>query len=224
MDEGVKRRYLSPRRAAQAAETRRAILASAYHLFLDRGYAATSIRAIATAAHVSDQTVYTTFGDKPSLLFEVGVAVLSGELGAESPDTRDYVAEILAEDDVDRRLALAAAWERSVWERGMLRFESMLLDAAATDSRAAEVAAAAWKQKYEQNRELFAAIFPPAWRNPGDDFDELYDLFFALDSAAFVRILVEDRGWSFDDFERWFAEMLRRVFVRPSPTDPGDVR
>jgi hypothetical protein len=39
-------------------------------------------------------------------------------------------------------------------------------------------------------------------------------VFFALDSAAFVRILIDDRGWSYDTYERWLAAILRRIFTR----------
>lgn len=95
----------------------------------------------------------------------------------------------------------------------MLRFESMLLEADAHDARAAAVAESVWQRKYDENRELFAAVFAGSMR-PEDDFDEAYDVFFALNSAAFVRVLVDDRGWTFDTYERWTATMLRRLFHR----------
>ena len=55
MTEPVKgtRRYNSPRRREQAAETRRQILASAQALFERGGFAGTSMAAIASAAGVS---------------------------------------------------------------------------------------------------------------------------------------------------------------------------
>ena len=46
------------------------MLDAAHELFLANGYAATSVKAIAAAADVSDQTVYTTFGDKPKKTFQ----------------------------------------------------------------------------------------------------------------------------------------------------------
>ena len=49
--------------------TRRAILDAAHHLFLEKGYAATSIEAIAEHAQVARQTVYDAFGDRTSLLY-----------------------------------------------------------------------------------------------------------------------------------------------------------
>ena len=55
-----KRRYQAPRRAEQAAATRRAILAAARDLFVSRGYATTTVADIAERAQVSVDTVYAT--------------------------------------------------------------------------------------------------------------------------------------------------------------------
>jgi AcrR family transcriptional regulator len=209
-----KRSYRAPRRQAQAEATRRAILDAAHERFLADGYDTTSIRTIAKDADVSEQTVYNAFGDKPSLLVAVGLRVLSGELAPALSDQGDFRTQLLAKSDPIERIRFAAAWSRMVWEQGMLRFESMLLDAAAADPRAAEVATAIWQRKYNENKELFAIAFPAAGRNRGDDPDEAYDVFFALDSAAFVRILIDDREWSYDTYERWLATILRRLFTR----------
>ena len=209
-----KRPYSAPRRQAQAEATRRTILKAAHERFLAGGYDATSIRAIAKDADVSEQTVYNVFGDKPSLLVAVGLRVVSGELAPALSDQGDFRTQLLARSDPLERIKFAAAWSRMVWEQGMLRFESMLLDAAATDQRAAEVATAIWQRKYDENKELFAIAFPEACRPDGDDPDEAYDVFFVIDSAAFVRILIDDRGWSYDTYERWLSTILRRLFTR----------
>jgi AcrR family transcriptional regulator len=54
----VKRSYRSPRRREAAEATRRLILGAALELFTERGFAETSIRAVAERAEVSDQTIY----------------------------------------------------------------------------------------------------------------------------------------------------------------------
>ena len=62
------RGYNSPVRREQATRTRQRILNAAAELFPDRGYGATSIRAIAEAAQVAPDTVYATFGSKARVL------------------------------------------------------------------------------------------------------------------------------------------------------------
>jgi hypothetical protein len=64
----VKRRYESAHRQQQARQTRRVILNSAAALFVEPGYAATPLTAIAAKAGVAIQTVYKVFGSKQALL------------------------------------------------------------------------------------------------------------------------------------------------------------
>ena len=59
MTASVKRDYRSELRAAQALETRRSIVAAASKLFVEDGYVATTIDAVAVAAGVSRKTVET---------------------------------------------------------------------------------------------------------------------------------------------------------------------
>ncbi|MDT5050485.1 MAG: hypothetical protein QOG75_6389, partial [Mycobacterium sp.] len=60
--------YRSQLRAEQAAGTRQIVLEAATRLFVERGYAATSIDAIAEAAGVGRSTVFAAAGGKSRLL------------------------------------------------------------------------------------------------------------------------------------------------------------
>jgi AcrR family transcriptional regulator/transposase len=62
------RRYDSIGRQAQARRNREAILDAAQRQFLEGGYAATTIAAVAAEAGVSVETVYKAFGGKPDLV------------------------------------------------------------------------------------------------------------------------------------------------------------
>src|SRR6478672_11318927 len=66
MTEG-KRVYNSPLRAEQAQRTRTAVLDAAGRCFLDKGYAATTMKDVAAEAGVSVQTVFGQ-GSKAALL------------------------------------------------------------------------------------------------------------------------------------------------------------
>src|SRR3712207_5019967 len=63
-----KRPYDSSRRRAQAAATRSDILRAAQRLFETRGYAGTTMEAIAAEAGVALKTVYAAFETKSGLL------------------------------------------------------------------------------------------------------------------------------------------------------------
>src|SRR3954452_479410 len=63
-----KQAYRSELRAQQAAATRQLVLDAATSLFVERGYAATSIDLIADTAGVGRSTVFSAAGGKPWLL------------------------------------------------------------------------------------------------------------------------------------------------------------
>ena len=79
MTEPVKRSYDSTKRQAQARRTRARIRDAAAQLFVERGYAATSIAAVAERADVSTQTIFSTFGGKANLLSEAIDVALAGD-------------------------------------------------------------------------------------------------------------------------------------------------
>lgn len=66
-----RRRYSSATRTDQAAATRAAVIAAARQLFLEAGWAGTTVAGIARAAEVSPETIYAVFGGKAPLFAEV---------------------------------------------------------------------------------------------------------------------------------------------------------
>src|SRR5690554_89424 len=63
-----RRGYDASGRQAEAGARRRRVIDSARELFLERGFAATSIADVAEAASVSPQMIYASFGGKAGIL------------------------------------------------------------------------------------------------------------------------------------------------------------
>src|SRR5215471_4504962 len=97
-----KRRYHSPLRSEAARATRQAIIESARRFFLEKGYAATTMPAIARAAGTALDTVYATVGKKPALFRHLIETAISGTAQAVPAGQRDYVRAIRAEPDPAR--------------------------------------------------------------------------------------------------------------------------
>ncbi|HKY76480.1 MAG TPA: helix-turn-helix domain-containing protein, partial [Acidimicrobiia bacterium] len=90
----VKRAYDTRRRQAQARETQAHIADAARELFIERGWATTSIRDIAERAGVSVQTIYNAFeGGKAAIFHRVMDIVVVGDdepvAMAERPEYRE---------------------------------------------------------------------------------------------------------------------------------------
>src|SRR5215469_6594403 len=75
----VKRPYDNSRRQAQSRATRLRILEAAKNLFIERGYPATTLEAIADAADASLPTLYRLFSSKQALLKAVLDASFGGD-------------------------------------------------------------------------------------------------------------------------------------------------
>ena len=71
--------YDNRSRAAAAERTRARVLAAATTAFTETGYAGTTIRAVAEAAEVSQETVYKAFGGKAGLLKSVYDMAMAGD-------------------------------------------------------------------------------------------------------------------------------------------------
>ena len=72
------RRYRSTLREEQAQRTRRTVVAVAHRLFVERGYSATTVAAVAAEAGVSAETIYASLGGKRGLLEGVIEATILG--------------------------------------------------------------------------------------------------------------------------------------------------
>lgn len=207
MAEAVKqtRRYHSPRRQAQAAATRLAILEAAGHRFVADGYPATTMEAIAAQAAVALKTVYLAFGTKGGVLRSVWDLRLKGDEDEVAVAERPWYREVLDEPDPEQQLRLNARNGRAVKERiaPMLR---VIRDAAPTDDDTAELWALIQSDFYENQRVVVASLKAKKALRPGLGVKRGTDILWALNHPDTWFLLVGQRGWTPAGYERWLAE------------------
>jgi AcrR family transcriptional regulator len=203
----ARRRYDSRRRKQQASLTRRAILGAARSLFLGRGYAATTIAAVAGAAGVSVETIYKTFGNKAGLVKGVFDVAIVGDDEPIPMLQREMVARIRAEPDPRQKLLmygehLAEAGPRA----GALQL--LIRSAAASDPDAAAV----WEQMVTERlvgmTEFARHLHGGGYVRSGVSFDEARDVLWTYNSVELYDLLVLQRGWEPKRYGRWIAEAL----------------
>ena len=83
------RQYRSSLREQQVQLTRRTVFAAAHRVFLERGFAATTVAAVAAEAGVSPETIYASLGGKRGLLEGV---IESTILGPDSLPLQQQIA------------------------------------------------------------------------------------------------------------------------------------
>jgi len=207
MPDGVKatRRYNSPRRQEQAAATRRSILDAAQGLFETQGYGATTMDAIAAEAGVALKTVYVAFATKSGLLRALWDLLLKGDQDDAAVAERPWYRQVLDEPDPVRQLQLTAHNSRVVKLRiaGVL---GVIRSAAASDADSAALWALIQSDFYENQRTIVASLDGKGALRPGLDVTGATDILWTLNHPDVWLLLVGERGWSADRFERWLAD------------------
>lgn len=200
---------LSPltHRQRQALATRQLIVDAAGDLFLERGYASTTIEAIAAQAGVAVSTVYGAYTNKRGILRAIR------EAWHHASGQRELYRQASAEPDLQLRLRLAAHATRRQWEVGA-RMMTVYGMAAATDTEAAaELGEALEGRRGNVGKTVraWAADF-------GQEPERAAATFLALTRAEVYLELVEAWHWTPQAYEDWLAGTLQAQWSRPEPT------
>jgi AcrR family transcriptional regulator len=210
----TKRAYDSRARREAAQATRQSILDAARRLFLERGYAATTIPEIARAAGIAVDTVYAAVGKKPSLFRLVVEVAISGSDGAVPAEEREYVRAIRKEVDAARKLQLYAAALRRIQPRLAPLFR--VLQGAAPLHPELDALWQDISQRRAKNMRLLAKDLAATGRlRPDLSVGKAADIIWSMNSSEFYLLLVEQRGWSPGAFEHWLGDAWIRLLLAP---------
>jgi AcrR family transcriptional regulator len=207
--------YRSPARAEAAARTRAAIVASARELLVTEGYVGATVERIAHGAGVNIDTVYRSVGRKAEVMRAVVESALSGSPDAVPAQQRDYVLRIREASTAGEKLDTYAGALVAIQQRLAPVFAA-LRDAAHTDESSREL----WRQISER-RARNMREFAGELRSTGelrDDLDDeqVADIVWSMNGPEYWILLVEERGWPPERFERWIADAWRRLLLRRS--------
>jgi AcrR family transcriptional regulator len=185
-------------RQRQAQSTRDRIASTARRLFADRGYPATTIEAIADAAGIPVQTIYSSFGSKRAILEAIR------RFWVADSDEEELYLQAITLHAPRSRLRMAAHWTRRQFELG---FDVIVMyqEAARNDPRVAAV----WREA-QAGRERALALLVASLEGdlrPGLGTSHALDLLMASTLPETYRTLA-DRGWSADAFEEWLSDLL----------------
>ena len=203
------RSYDNRGRADQARRNRLEVLNAARRLFLEQGYAATTIAAIAREAGVSPEMVYKSFGTKAAVAKAAYDVTLVGDDEPIPMAQRPEFLAILDEPTAQGKLRRHAALSRLLCERvGPLG--AALIAAARSGS---DPALTEFAQTIGQERLIGAGMFVAHLKEtgclrPGLDPDKARDIIWTLNSLAVYELLIVDRGWTHDEYESWLAASL----------------
>ncbi|MBV8985591.1 MAG: helix-turn-helix transcriptional regulator [Acidimicrobiia bacterium] len=206
MPEAVKR---DAKQGGQARTrlARRAVVAAARTLFLERGYAATTIEAISDLADVPPATVYRLFASKLGIL----KALLDTSIGGDDQPVvvteRPSIASLFEEPDPLKLLAGFAGVTTNINGRTNDLYR-VLVDAARSDSAAADLLDEMQKQRRRGQSQIANALDRANALREGLPKRDAADLIHALMSPEVYRLLVVEKRWSPEKYEQWLAATL----------------
>lgn len=204
----LRRRYRSPLRDRRAAETRDGLLAAAHRLFVTNGWFATGMRDVAAEAGVATETVYAYFSSKRRLLQAVVDIAVVGDDHPEPVAERPEFAAIGRGRHADRTAA-AARLLTGIHGR-TAPFAKVIREAAANDDEIADELRAT----RERQRSDVAAAAELIMGRAATLAER--DGLWALTSPEIFLLLVEESGWTAEQYEAWMAKTLERVVPRSS--------
>ena len=198
-----RRRYDARLRSERALGTRQRILDNAKDLFTERGVETVAIGDIASAAGVAAPTLYALFQSKAGILKAVVErSFFNARYGefAQRAEEADDPIEILRITASISRVILDT--ERD--EIGLLRGVAALSPELKTIEK--ELEAVRFTLQEARARLLVASV--PAARDLG--LARVRDILWMYTGRDVYRMLVLERGWSSDEYEKWLAETLVR--------------
>ena len=190
-----RRPYNSPRRQQQAAATRQAILEAAERLFLQDGYPATTMDAIAAEAGVSLKTAYLPFSTKSGLLRALWDLRLKKD-DADAPVVQhEWFREVMEEPDPARKLQLNARNSAAAKTRigGLFR---VIRGAAEIDADCSELWRLIQSDFHANQQVIVESIHRGGGLRRGLSVATGTDILWTLNHPDTWMLLASQRGWS----------------------------
>jgi AcrR family transcriptional regulator len=210
-----KRAYVSAARSQQARHTRKRVIDAANRLFVEQGYATTTMRAIAAEAGVSIPTVELLFGTKAQLLHVVLDVAIAGDDEPVPMLSRAWADDAQSRDDVAEFLSAVA----EVLREAQVRSAGIMLaayEAATADPDIHVLVADRELQRERTAGWIVDGVLGRASLRVGlDRAAGIETVWMLMDPVVFSR-LTRHRGWSPDRYATWFADSVAQLLVTSS--------
>lgn len=186
------------------------ILRAARELFVQDGYQATTLTAVADRAGVAHRTVYVRFGSKAELLARVIDTAIAGDLRPIDVEHRDWYTQALSAPTLDERIRVLA--------KGASRLLADAADVIAV-ARQVESAEPSIAERARAGRATTRQLIRTFWKRAHDDgllpasidLDWLSETTAVLAHAETYLLLRETARLGPQRYEKWFIATWHRA-------------
>ena len=204
------RKYSSAVRDEQAARTRARILDAASELFLERGYARTTMKDIADLAGVARDTVHAVFGSKARVLTALIDLRLVPDGSVANVTQRADAQAVRDEVDQRRQIELFAKFITVLSIQLRPVFE-ILRTASAVESEMANVFEE--MDRFRMNNMQIYAKWIAARGPLRVSTKRAGEIIWALASPDVARMLCDELGWTQTQHASWLSDTLIRTLL-----------
>lgn len=201
---------------ARTRLARTAVVQAARTLFLEYGYAGTTIEAISDLSDVPPATVYRLFSSKLGILKALLDVSIAGDDEAVALEDRPHVRALLADPDPRNQLSGFAGITSGIMARTEPVYR-ILVSAAGSDPDAAALLARQTRHRQQGQARIARFLARAGALRPRLREREAADIIHALMSPEVYRLLVGDRGWTPERYEQWLKGVLIDQLL-PPPT------
>ncbi len=207
-----KRRYDGSGRQRDATERQARIIDAAHARFVRDGYGATSIDQIARDAGTSAQTVYAAFGNKAGILRRVVDVAIAGDHDEVALIDRPEQQAVFTAPDVAARLQLAV--DAAVTTHARSAHLIALTQSLAGGDPAVRELADDLERQVRTDTERFLGAAAGHLR---DDLpmSRLVDITLLISGPSSWHHLVNEAGWTPDEWRTWALEAMQHLVVAP---------
>ena len=188
---------------------------AARQLFIDHGYAGTTVAAVADRAGVSPETIYLALGGKRGLL--EGVMEITGPHESEAEDEAwwQMVAELrAAAERLDRMIEYSCRILARTWP-----IHAIIRGASDKEQFAKELAQQLLEDRLANQTQRIARFLASDLR-PGLSVTAAGERYCALASPDLFHVLTVQLGWTTDEHRDWLVNLLQADLlgrVKPPP-------
>jgi AcrR family transcriptional regulator len=204
------RTYDGRGRQERARLTRERAIDVARAVFLEKGYGATTIAAIAEQAGVSVETIYKAFGGKPGLIRAIHERGLEGRGAVPAESRSDSTSS--SERDPN---AIIDKWGALVAEVSPLAAPILLLvrTAAAADDELSSLFREIDEARLSRMKRNAAVLKRRGFLRKGVTVDTAAEIMWAYTAPELYDLLVIRRGWSPEELGAFVAAALKAALL-----------
>jgi AcrR family transcriptional regulator len=196
-------------RKERAEQTRLRMIQAAYRLFLEHGYEATTMQAVADASGVAVQTVYYTFKTKARLLADVESFAVLGDRPSTQWREADWVGRLGDAATVDQLISAFVTIDTAMKAR-LAPFVMAVGPALPTDRDSVA-------RREAGQREFFGFFLSRLAQlgslRPGLTMRRALDILQVVNSLAAYIELTARRGWTSRQWRAWVTYTIDTQFL-----------